>query len=79
MVRAAFATIVMLDVGASAGHIPAMDAPFWKTKTLEAMTPTLAAAGEIVRTDVSRLQPYGNGTLPVGILLLSLYSDAMNW
>ena len=40
MVRAAFAMIAMLDVGAGAGHIPAMDAPFWKTKTLEAMTPT---------------------------------------
>jgi uncharacterized cysteine cluster protein YcgN (CxxCxxCC family) len=31
--------LAALDLMASAGHMPAMDEPFWKTKTLEEMSP----------------------------------------
>lgn len=34
-----FAAMTALDLGVGEGHIGTMDAPFWKTKTLEAMTP----------------------------------------
>jgi uncharacterized cysteine cluster protein YcgN (CxxCxxCC family) len=37
--QAVFAAMTRLDLGASRGQMRTMDAPFWKTKTLEAMTP----------------------------------------
>src|SRR5215207_723659 len=37
---AGFASVAVLDLDAGGGHMPSMETPFWKTKTLEAMTPT---------------------------------------
>ena len=31
--------ITTLDLAGGRGHIPGMETPFWKTKTLEAMSP----------------------------------------
>jgi uncharacterized protein len=39
MVLAGSASVAVLDLHPARGHIPSMETPFWKIKTLEAMTP----------------------------------------
>ena len=39
MVPAGSASVAVLDLHPARGHIPSMETPFWKIKTLEAMTP----------------------------------------